>query len=209
MLCTYFTSLLEDSHGPSTSMAYHTLHTPHHGSPTCHVTSTSSHNDHHTTPSTPTRGKQPKRPIDNPSGEHRGGKNAAPMGEGDDLHACMSRTRWSVRLKSSFWMRGSGGRSADWSNGWARRKGGGQASLERPRGGGEGGGGRGSWNYCRSISAVPSIPMGGGVGGFPTKAGSRWYCFLVELVDIWSGTLGVLLSTRSRYEGSVPCSRGL
>ena len=38
-----------------------------------------------------------------------------------------------------------------------------------------------------------SLPMGGRCRWFfPTKAGSRWYCVAFELVDIWSGTLGVL-----------------
>ena len=63
-----------------------------------------------------------------------------------------------------------------------------------------------------NLGGTCCIPMEVVVAGFSQQRRDLGgILFLFELVDTWSGTLGLLawlLSIRSRCEGLVPCSRG-
>lgn len=180
-----------------------------------------------TTP--PPQLQEPKDPSTLPSGEHRGRlqrtKTLHPRGSGDDLHGMhVAHAVVGPIEKDSFsWMRGAeGGRSADWSN---------RVGSSEERGAGRRGPiwsrtppwwrrGRGrAWtvDYARGWS----VNLGGTLLSpwrmsllvFPNKGGISVVLLSVsELVDTWSDTLGFIgnccLSTRSRCEGLVPCSRG-
>ena len=189
MLCTYFILLIQDSH-PQLKYRWRVLHAPCLSHPS------------RDTPQSPTtittpppqaqRGESnPKDPSTLPSGEHRGrlqrNKTLHPRGSGDDLHGMhVAHAVVGPIINTIFWMRGAeGGRSADWSNrvGSSGAEGGMQARSRTPPWWRRGRGRAWTVDYARGWS----VNLGGTLLSpwrlsllvFPTKAGSRWYCFLV------------------------------
>lgn len=189
----------------------HISQTPNHTSPTTQAVLSRDTPKQHKTITTPPpqlqRGEKAKGPIDAPQ-RRTPGKVAAEEkrcthgGATMMCMACMSRTRWSVRLKNTVcWMRGAERRAEcrlEYRVGSSEERGAGRRGRsrklrtpmveERERGG------RGRWTMRaggRSISAVPAIPMEVVVAGFPNKGGiSVVFSSVFEVVDTWSGTLG-------------------